>query len=81
VQLAERLCAVTGYQQAETMMVLATAYAEGGRFGDAVQVAQKALESARANGQQELAVQVQVQLKLYQNERPFRETSATPSPP
>ncbi|MGD0651500.1 MAG: tetratricopeptide repeat protein [Verrucomicrobiia bacterium] len=81
VQLAERLCAFTGYQQADAMMVLAAAYAEGGRFGDAVQVAQKALELARTNGQQELAAQAQWQLKLYQDGHPFRERSAAPPPP
>jgi cytochrome c-type biogenesis protein CcmH/NrfG len=81
VQLAQRLCAVTGSQQADAMMVLAAAYAEGGRFGDAVRVAQRALELARANEQQELAAQVQGQLKLYQDGRPFRERSAAPSPP
>ncbi|MGD0651502.1 MAG: tetratricopeptide repeat protein [Verrucomicrobiia bacterium] len=81
VQLAERLCVVTDYQQADAMMVLAAAYAEGGRFGDAVQVAQKALELARTNGQQELAAQAQGQLKLYQDGHPFRERSAAPPPP
>ena len=36
VQLAERLCAVSGCQEAEGLDVLAAAYAEAGRFDDAV---------------------------------------------
>ena len=80
VQLAERLCAITEYQQADTLDVLAAAYAEAGRFNDAVQTAQKALELAIAAGQQELAQQVQDRLKLYQAGRPFHEGSASAAP-
>ena len=42
VQLAERLCAVTGSQQADALDVLAAAYAEAGRFSEAIRVAQRA---------------------------------------
>jgi protein O-mannosyl-transferase len=80
VQLAERLCEITGQQQADALVVLAAAYAEAGRFTEAVRVAQKALELAKTNGQQELAVKVEGQLKLYQGGRPFHERSAPLSP-
>jgi tetratricopeptide (TPR) repeat protein len=70
VQLAERLCVVTGDRQAEDLDVLAAAYAEVGRFSDAIRVAQKAIELASVAGQQELAQQVQERLKLYQAGRP-----------
>ena len=73
VQLAERLCVVTGDRQAEDLDVLAAAYAEVGRFSDAIRVAQKAIELASVAGQQELAQQVQERLKLYQAGRPFHE--------
>ncbi|MGD0651504.1 MAG: tetratricopeptide repeat protein [Verrucomicrobiia bacterium] len=79
VQLAERLCAVTGSQQADALDVLAAAYAEAGRFSDAIRVAQQAVELARAAGQQELARQLQERLQLYQAGRPFREKSPPPS--
>ena len=89
VQLAERLCAITEYQHAEYLDVLAAAYAEAGRFNDAVQAAQKALELAAAAGRQELAPnghsglaqQIQERLKLYEAGRPFREEPAAQTPP
>jgi len=80
IQLAERLCAVTGNQQAKALDVLAIAYAEAGQFTDAIRVAQKAIELASAAGQQELAQQVQERLKLYQASRLFREGSVLTVP-
>jgi tetratricopeptide (TPR) repeat protein len=80
VQLAERLCAITGYQQADALDALAAAYAEAGRFNDAIHVAQKAIELASAAGQQELAQQVQERLKLYQDGQPFHEGPAPTAP-
>ncbi|MGD0016422.1 MAG: tetratricopeptide repeat protein, partial [Verrucomicrobiia bacterium] len=88
VQLAERLHAITGDQQADTFDVLAAAYAEAGRFNDAVQAAQKALDLAMAGGQHELAPngysglawQIQERLKLYQAGQPFHEGAALTAP-
>jgi tetratricopeptide (TPR) repeat protein len=77
VTLAERLCAITGSQDAEDLGVLAAAYAEAGRFSDATKVAQKAVELASGAGQQELAQQIQEQWKLYQAGRPFHKEPAT----
>ena len=79
VQLAERLCAVTGYQQADALDVLAAAYAEAGRFSEAIRIAQRAVELAGAAGRQELARQLQERLTLYQAGRPFHEVSPPPS--
>ncbi len=75
VPLAERLCMLTGYEQADALMVLAAAYAEAGRFTDAARFAQRALELARANGQRELTARIEEQLKLYQAGRPYHEDS------
>jgi Flp pilus assembly protein TadD len=88
VQLAERLCAITGFQDAEDLDAVAAAYAEAGRFNDAVQAAQKALELAVAAGQEKLAPnahsglaqQFQERLKLYQAGRPFHEGPASATP-
>ena len=76
IQLAERLCVVTGSHRTKALDVLAAAYAEDGRFSDAISVAQKAVESASAAGQQEMAKQIQERLKLYQAGRPFHEDAA-----
>jgi tetratricopeptide (TPR) repeat protein len=72
VQLAERLCAVSGCQEADGLDVLAAAYAEAGRFDDAVRVAQRAVEAATAAGPGDLAGQIQERLKLYRASRPYR---------
>ena len=79
VQSAERLCEITGYMQADALDALAAAYAEVGRFNDAIQVAQKAVELANAAGQRDLAGHVQERLKLYQAGSPYREGSV-PAP-
>ena len=50
VRLAERACRLTGYKQAPMVGVLAAAYAEAGRFTDAVATAQKAIDLATAAG-------------------------------
>jgi cytochrome c-type biogenesis protein CcmH/NrfG len=81
VQLAERLCAATKHQQGNDLDILAAAYAEAGRFDDAVEAAQKAQELAAASGQQELAQHIQERLKLYRAGRPFHGGSAAQTPP
>jgi protein O-mannosyl-transferase len=73
VRLAERLCAIAGNQQAGALDVLAAAYAETGRFNDAVGAARKAGELATAAGQQELTRRIQERLKLYQSGLPCHE--------
>jgi len=79
VQSAQRLCEVTDYHQAEALDVLAAAWAEAGRFSDATEAAQKAVELANAAGQGDLVARIQERLKLYQAGGPYRESS-TPSP-
>jgi hypothetical protein len=59
---------------------LAAAYAEDGRFDDAIRVAQKAIELENAAGQQELAQRIQERLKLYRAGQPFHEGSASIAP-
>jgi len=66
-------------QQADALDVLAAAYAEAGRFSEAIRIAQRAVELAGAAGRQELARQLQERLTLYQAGRPFHEVSPPPS--
>jgi len=80
VQLAERLCTIIKDQQAGALDVLAAAYAEAGRFSDAIRVAQNAIGLAGAAGQQELARQIQERLKLYQAGQPFQGCLASTAP-
>jgi Flp pilus assembly protein TadD len=55
VRLAEHACRLTNYKQALLVGTLAAAYAEEGRFSDATNMADKAIELANASGQDEIA--------------------------
>src|SRR5207248_11145783 len=52
---AERACELTRRQEAFLMGTLAAAYAEAGRFPEAISAAQKAAELATAAGQKQIA--------------------------
>ncbi len=73
VQLAERVCQLTDYEQPQLICTLAAAYAETGRFEDAVAASGKAHELALALGQQALALHSQKLLELFKAHRPYRE--------
>ncbi len=71
VRLAERACQSTQYKQAFLIRTLAAAYAEAGRFDDAVATAQKARTLALAQGQKEIAAQNEQLLELYKSGRAY----------
>jgi Flp pilus assembly protein TadD len=73
VQLAERLCTLTNYQQVDALDTLAAAYADAGRFGEAIQIAQKAIASANVANKKDLAAPIRERLNLYQAGQPYRE--------
>ena len=73
VRLAEQACRLTDYKQAPMIGVLAAAYAEAGRFTEAMATAQKAIELATAAGDQGFAAMNQQLLKLYRAGRPYHE--------
>jgi lipopolysaccharide biosynthesis regulator YciM len=75
VQLAERACDLTQYQQPIMVGTLAAAYAEAGRFDDAVATAQKARDIALALGQKDIAGNNQHLLELYKSGRAFHEAA------
>jgi Flp pilus assembly protein TadD len=52
---------------------LAAAYAEAGRFAEAVQTARKAVDLAKQQGHQALADSIQAKLRLYEVGTPFHE--------
>ena len=57
VEMAARACALTGQKRPAMLLTLAAAYAEAGRFGEAVAAAGKAEELAKAQGQKDLGAQ------------------------
>jgi hypothetical protein len=54
------------------------ALAEAGRFDEAAQAEQQAVELARAGGQNEDAATMRQRLELYQKHRPWRESFRQP---
>ena len=73
VRWAERACELTHYQQPMLAGTLAAAYAEGGRFADAIRLTNKAIDLATANGQKDLVKKNRELLALYQTGTPYHE--------
>jgi tetratricopeptide (TPR) repeat protein len=73
VQWAERACALTTNRVALYLDTLGVAYAEAGRFSDAIQAAQQAIELAQAAGQTDQVRRIQERLRWYHAGRPYRE--------
>ena len=79
VLLAERACQLTRYDVPFLIGTLAAAYAEAGRFNDAVAAAEKARTLALAQGQKEVAAKNEQFLKLFKTGRAFHQ-EAKPAP-
>jgi hypothetical protein len=77
VRLAERACQQTQYKEVVPIRTLAAAYAEAGRFDDAVATAQKVLAMALAQGQKENAARDEQLLELYKSGRAFHQKAQT----
>jgi tetratricopeptide (TPR) repeat protein len=83
VKYAERACELT--HQGVTILVgtLAAAFAEAGRYDDAIATAQKACALASAAGEQDLLEKNQKLLALYRTHQPYHEAAgrAVPAAP
>ncbi len=73
VQLARRACELTSYKNAGILDTLAVAYAAAGNFPEAVAAAEKALNIAREEGNNQLAEQIQKRLDLFKIGQPYIE--------
>ena len=73
VKLAEKAVDLSFHQQALALNTLAAAYAEAGRFDDATNTANQALELATHSNQTHLVGKIQHALDLYKTRAPFRE--------
>ncbi len=71
VSLAERACQLTHYQDAQSIGTLAAAYAEVGRFDDAIATARRAHDVALAHGERDTADRNAQLLKLYEVHKPY----------
>jgi Flp pilus assembly protein TadD len=81
VRLAEQGCRLTDYKQAQMLGTLAAAYAEAGRFPEAVTTAQKAIELARAGGESQFAAVNEQMLMLYRAGKAYHAPPPTPARP
>jgi len=72
-RLAQRACALSGGKDARYLGTLDAAYAEAGRFPEAIQAAQKTHEVAAAGGQDELARAAESRLDLYRKQLPYHQ--------
>jgi protein O-mannosyl-transferase len=73
IHLAERACTLTHYQAPAFLTTLSAAYAEAGRFPEAIKTAQQARDLASAAGQKDLVYRNERLLQLYQSQRPYRQ--------
>jgi tetratricopeptide (TPR) repeat protein len=72
VEMASRACELTGQKRPSMLLTLAAAYAEAGRFGDALATVGKAEELAKAQGQKELAAEAARLRASFAAGQPFR---------
>jgi tetratricopeptide (TPR) repeat protein len=80
VAIAERADSLTMGKSPIISGTLAAAYAEAGRFADAVKAAERAFQLASAEGNQSRASSIRAQIELYQTATPFRDRRYTPVP-
>jgi tetratricopeptide (TPR) repeat protein len=78
VRLAQRACELTHFQRTIFVGTLAAAYAEAGRFPEAIQTAQKAHDLAVRWNEPDLASRNLSLMKLYQSGQAYRETASLP---
>jgi tetratricopeptide (TPR) repeat protein len=73
VQLSERACELTERKQPVLLATAATAYAEVGKFPEAIATARDALSLARLNGDAKTAGLAENLLTSFQSNQPYRE--------
>ena len=73
IRLAEKANKITSYKQPDLLDTLAAAYADAGQFDKATSFAEKAVESAAAQGNNTLAETFKSRLRLYKMQQPFRD--------
>ena len=74
-ELGERALRISGGKIPMIYKVLAAAYAENGRFAEAVETAQRGAELATGQGNPVLAAELENNIALYQSGRPLRDPS------
>ena len=70
--MAERACELSGGKEARFWGTLDAAYAEAGRWADALATAEKARDLAVAAGQPEIARHAEERMAAYRAGKPYR---------
>ena len=79
LQLATRIRQAAPSADPALLDLLAAAYAEAGRFDEAVATADRAARRADELGRTDQAREIRTRLKLYQDRRPYRQTETAPA--
>jgi Flp pilus assembly protein TadD len=74
IELAQRACKLTDYNEAAYLDTLGAAYAAAGRFDEAKTAAKKALNIAKQLRKNDLAGEIEERLKLYEAGQPYMQT-------
>ena len=80
VELAERALKLSGGNEPAILGTLAAAYAEAGRFAEALATAHKALELAKRRNNQALADILRARIALYEAGKPYYESPSASLP-
>lgn len=80
VEVAQQAVQLSMGRSPEILDTLAAAYAEAGRFPEAVETANRALSLSALQNNRPLVDAIQTQLKLYEVNSPFRDISQTNAP-
>jgi protein O-mannosyl-transferase len=72
VRLAEKACQITDCKDSELLDTLAAAYANAGRFEEAVKTGEEAVAAAKAAGEDDFADSIRARIDLYKKGSPFR---------
>ena len=72
VRLAEQACRISGCKESGELDTLAAAYANTGRFEEAVKTGEEAFSIAKAAGENGFADSVRARIDLYKKGSPFR---------
>jgi len=80
VELTEKPLAERGRSNPTLLHTLAAAYAEAGKFNEAMSTALEALELAKAQNNSRLVQELELNLKNYENRLPLRDSGLTNNP-
>jgi protein O-mannosyl-transferase len=80
LRLASRACELSGYKNPAFLCTLAAAYASAGKFSEAIDTANKAMNLADAANQPQLKNTIQHHLSFYQQGKPYTKTAPKPLP-